>query len=184
LVACTEPELDLDFQFGDAEVTMKVGDTYTLEYTLTEGFELEFSLSEEGIISISNNTVTALAVGEVTVTATVKGTEISDTIKVIVEEQDEEEPVNVPVTSVTVTGTSAIKVGETTQLIAAVLPLDATNKTVTWSSSNQTIATVSNSGLVTALKVGTVTITATADGKSGTLEVVISEHVVAVESIT
>ena len=51
--------------------------------------------------------------------------------------------------------------GENFQLIATVLPSNATNKTVTWSTSNSSVATVNSNGLVTAHAVGGATITAT-----------------------
>lgn len=61
--------------------------------------------------------------------------------------------------------TASIKVGETTKLTATVVPDNATNKTVTYKSSNEAIATVAPDGTVKALKEGTANITATtADG--------------------
>lgn len=57
-----------------------------------------------------------------------------------------------------------LKVGETKTVTAKVSPSNATNKTVTWSSSNNNIATVSN-GNITGKGTGTVTITASAGGK-------------------
>ncbi|NLK80817.1 MAG: T9SS type A sorting domain-containing protein [Bacteroidales bacterium] len=60
---------------------------------------------------------------------------------------------------------NSINVGQTLQLAAVVLPSSATDKTYTWSSSNEAIATVSASGLVTAVTEGNVSITArAADG--------------------
>lgn len=53
------------------------------------------------------------------------------------------------------------------QLTATVLPTDATDKTVIWSSSNNDIASVDNKGEVTAVGPGTATITATANDGSG-----------------
>ncbi|MTH16434.1 Ig-like domain-containing protein [Flavobacterium sp. LC2016-01] len=72
----------------------------------------------------------------------------------------------VPVTSVAVSPTSAsILVGNTTQLTATVSPTNATNKNVTWSSSNTSVATVNSSGLVSGVAAGSATITVTtADG--------------------
>ena len=56
--------------------------------------------------------------------------------------------------------------GATETLIATVSPANATNKSVTWSSSNTSVATVSSNGLVTAVSPGTTTITVrTEDGK-------------------
>ena len=69
------------------------------------------------------------------------------------------------VTSISVSG-SDITTGTATQLSATVLPSDATNKILSWTSSDSSIATVSSTGLVTALKNGTVTITATASDKN------------------
>ena len=56
--------------------------------------------------------------------------------------------------------------GETTQATAAVYPTDATNRSVTWSSSNPAVATVNQSGLVTAVAAGEAEIIATANDGS------------------
>ena len=78
------------------------------------------------------------------------------------------EVVEIDVTSVTLNKTTAsLKAGETVTLTATVNPSDATDKTVTWTTSDQTVATVSN-GVVTAKKVGTATITAMAGSKTAT----------------
>lgn len=73
----------------------------------------------------------------------------------------------IPAESITVYPESkTIGVGEKVYLSATVCPCDTTNKTVTWRSSNENVATVGTyTGLVTAIQAGTVTITATiADG--------------------
>ena len=65
-------------------------------------------------------------------------------------------------TSVTLSpSTASIEVGSTVQLTETVMPSDATDKSVSWSSSNTSVATVSNSGLVTGVSAGSATITAT-----------------------
>lgn len=68
----------------------------------------------------------------------------------------------VPVTGVTVSqALDTMMIGDTTQLIATITPVDATNRTVNWSSSDTTIVTVSSTGLVTAVSPGTANITVT-----------------------
>jgi uncharacterized protein YjdB len=72
----------------------------------------------------------------------------------------------IAVTGVSVTPTNAsVAVGSTTALSATVLPANATNQSVTWSTSNVSVATVSANGVVTGVAAGSTTITArTADG--------------------
>ena len=83
------------------------------------------------------------------------------------------EPAQVSVTSVSLNKTTAaLKVGETVTLTATVSPSDATDKTVTWSTSDANIATVKD-GVVTAVKGGSATITAKAGDKSATCEVTV-----------
>lgn len=69
------------------------------------------------------------------------------------------------VSSISLSG-SDINSGNTTQLKATILPANATSKTLSWTSSDTNVATVSSTGLVTALKNGTVIITATATDKN------------------
>lgn len=77
--------------------------------------------------------------------------------------------VNVAVTGVSVNPTtSSITVNGTSQLTANVLPTNATNKNVTWTSSNATIATVSSTGLVTGKTAGNASITVTTQDQGKT----------------
>lgn len=80
------------------------------------------------------------------------------------------------VTSVTLNKyTLNLEVGKTGKLSATVLPTTATHKSVTWSSNNEAVATVSANGTVTAHKAGTAVITArTANGKSASCTVTVT----------
>ena len=69
--------------------------------------------------------------------------------------------------------TAELEVGETLGLTVAVLPEEATDKTVTWSSDNESVATVSEDGLVTALAEGKAVITATVGDKSASCAVTV-----------
>lgn len=78
-------------------------------------------------------------------------------------------------TKLTLTGSSTISVGEASEFTVGFEPTNTTYKTVTWSSSNDAIATVSNNGIVTGVKEGTVTITVT--GYNGTSNITASKEV-------
>lgn len=79
----------------------------------------------------------------------------------------------VAVTSITLSSkTLNLEEGQTGTLTATVKPDNATNKTVTWTTSNDKVATVAN-GVVTAVGKGTATITAAADGKTATCTVTV-----------
>lgn len=82
----------------------------------------------------------------------------------------------VAVTSITLSPkTLNLEVGQTGTLTATVKPGNATNKTVTWTTSDAKVATVDNNGVVTAVGKGTATITAAADGKTATCTVTVKE---------
>ncbi len=82
---------------------------------------------------------------------------------------------SVPVTSVALNPTTAsISVGGNTQLTATLSPSNATNKNVTWSSSNTAVATVNASGLVSGVAAGSATITVTTSDGAKTATSVIT----------
>ncbi len=77
-------------------------------------------------------------------------------------DDDDEKPADIAVTGVTLDKpTLSLAVGETAELVATVAPSDATNKNVKWESSTPAVATVSNTGKVTAVAEGTATVTVT-----------------------
>ena len=94
---------------------------------------------------------------------------------------EEGEILTTPVTGISLDKeTITITEGETETLTATITPSNATDKTVTWTTNNSAVATVDN-GVVTAVKAGTATITATAGGCSASCVVTVE---VAVHSIT
>lgn len=105
--------------------------------------------------------VTALSVGTAIITATTNdGTDLTATCQVTV--------IPKRVKSITINeGQVSIERTKTTQLTVTILPEDAGDKSVTWSSDNDDIATVDDKGLVTAVATGTTTITATTNDGSG-----------------
>lgn len=111
----------------------------------------------------------------------IRNTSISDHLSLTVEDTS-----GLKVESVTLSQTETrIEEEKSTQLTAEVKPATAINKKVTWTSSDETVATVYNNGVVTALKAGQTTITATTEdgGKTATCVVTVFEKIINSESI-
>ncbi len=124
-----------------------------------------WSSSNTSVATVSNSgLVTAVAAGSATITVTTVSGSKTATCDVTVV------PAVVVPTSVSVSGCpgSNLEIGATANLDETVLPSNATDKSVTWSSSNNSVATVSNTGLVTAVAAGSATITVTTNSGSKT----------------
>ena len=172
LAACTTPNDPVDVAsvvlFPPSD-SIRIGETRQLEVQVfdaagnrLQGRRIGYRSNEPGIATFdTNGVVRGVAVGTVLVTATVAGKEGSSTIRVIA-----------PVNRVAVAPlTGDIPLGSSRQLAANVLDAAGNaipGRPVTWSSSNSAIATVSVTGLVSAVALGRVTITAAAEGKTGT----------------
>ncbi|RUA31175.1 MAG: hypothetical protein DSY76_01690, partial [Bacteroidetes bacterium] len=125
--------------------------------------------------------LTATGDGTVTVTATANdGSNVTGSTVITISNQNS----NVPVTSITVQGQGGVSTittaGGTLQMVATVLPTNATDNSVTWSVANVTgSATIDANGLLTAVGDGIVTVIAVAnDGTSvtGSTDVTISNQ--------
>lgn len=80
---------------------------------------------------------------------------------------------------------ATLEKGKTLNLTATIEPTDATNKNITWSSSDSNIATIDSTGKVSAILEGTVTLTAKSDnGKEDSIELKIEKPIIKVQSIT
>ena len=153
-------------------VTLTAGETVRLTATVSPDNATDKTItwtsSNTSFATVKNGEVTAVAVGSATVTAKCGKVKAECTITVKA----------IDVISVTLNKSSVtLSAGETVQLSVTVSPDNATNKTVTWNSSNTNVATVSN-GNVTALAAGSATITAIADnGLSSTCRIAVVEAV-------
>lgn len=85
---------------------------------------------------------------------------------------DDDETVAVEKVEITST-VKEVEEGKTITLTAKVSPENATDKTVTWASDNNEVATVKDDGVVTGVKAGEATITASAGGKTATVKVTV-----------
>ena len=137
--------------------TLKVGDTENIVVNFASNVDdrtLYYYSNNKSVATVSETgVITAKGIGTATITVkTINGK--TATMKVTVEKKEK------PITSINVNFTrKTIKIGEKIQIIASVSPSDTTdNKTLTYSSSDPAIATVSSSGLVTGKGIGTATI--------------------------
>jgi uncharacterized protein YjdB len=143
------------------------------------GRTVVWTSSNQTVAMVSaSGVVTAVGVGTTSITATSEGQSGSAFIVV--------SAAAAPVATVTVLLNPVLKLGETTQ--ASTLLTDAagnvlSGRSVTWSTSNPSIATVSQSGLVTTVGVGNAVISATSEGKAGSSTVFVSSGPLPVASV-
>ncbi len=155
------------------DIALEVGETAELSADIIPGNaniqDVSWESSDETVATVVNGVVTALKEGDAIITVTTVDGEFTDTCVVTVSKVD--------VTGVSITPAIVeMKAGSTTTLIANVLPDNATNKVVTWTSSNPDVAEIDEeTGVVTAKTSGYATITVTtADGnKTATSEVIV-----------
>ena len=144
-----------------AELTLEKGSTGTLKATVepqnATNNTVTWSSSNPEFATVANGTVTAVSAGTATITVTTADGNHKATCTVTVI------PKTVQVSGIQVQGSASVYVGGSTKLTATVTPTNATNQKVTWSSNNESVATVGTDGTVTAVSAGTATITVTTE---------------------
>ena len=154
------PTLAETITLNQTAVSLKATETAELSVNIlpatTTNKAVTWKSQNEAVATVdTNGVVTAIAVGETTITVTTAdGSNLSATCKVTV--------VPTPAASITLNTTAVtLKATETATLTTTILPATTTNKAVTWKSDNEAIATVDANGVVTAIAVGEANITAT-----------------------
>src|SRR6266550_4647296 len=159
-----------------APASVQVGQTLQLTASpkdsagrILAGRTVTWASGNPSIATVSpSGQVTGAAPGTAPITATSEGKSGTATLTVT----------TVPVAAVSMSpATATIRVGQTMQLTAT--PKDSAGstlagRTVTWASSNTSVASVSGSGLVTSVVAGTATLTATSEGKDGSAVVTVT----------
>ena len=179
-----------DIVLNHTEKTLMVGDMDTLRATISpDGCEgtLIWKESKDGTLTVSNGgIVTAVKEGTGKVRVMLEGVDgIRAVCEYTIKPKGEVEPgPKVPPTGLvdsmkvdgltTNTATATLKVGATQQLSATKAP-DYSKAPITWVSSDASVATVSATGLVKALKAGTVNITAQAGDQFATVKVTVNK---------
>lgn len=156
VVACDSGEVSL----SKASLSLEVGETEQLEYTVSDdGLQLVWESSDDSVVEVSQaGLVKALKEGEAIVTVTIKNSNISSSIEITVTPKSEPPVVN-PTSVVIIAEVTDGKVGDSWTFVAKVSPL-AAKQTVTWETSNPGVATVSETGVVDLVGIGSAFITA------------------------
>lgn len=179
---CTNDEQQTaitDLKIDKSSVELRIDETsqllaiFTPSDVAVDGL-VSWSSSDDNVATVSGEgLVTAIALGDAVITASYGG--FSDECKVSV--------VDIAVESVQLNKIELTLVkGEKETLVATVSPEEADNAKVTWSSSDESVATVSSEGEVTAVYPGNAVISATAGGITATCDVVVLPS--EVESVT
>lgn len=175
LLRGTDPTAVMSVSLNKPTLTLETGRTETLIATVlpttAKNKNVTWSSDKTAIATVdSKGMVKGVSPGVATIKAkTVDGGyEATCTVTVVNS--------TVAVTSVTVSpSTLTLNEGATSTLTATVSPSNATDKTVAWSSTNGNVATVDQTGKVTAVKEGSATIVASCGGKSGSCTVTVNK---------
>ena len=144
-----------------SSLRLSIGDTYSFKTSVlpenATNKELIWSTSDESVVSVDNGTITALKEGKAAISVKSKdGYKSSSAVITVVKKA----PI-IHVNSVSLNETSLdLLTGDRATLTVTVLPSNASDKTISWSSSNENVATVKN-GKVTAISAGQATISVT-----------------------
>ncbi|MDL2223488.1 Ig-like domain-containing protein [Bacteroidales bacterium OttesenSCG-928-M11] len=149
--------------------------TFTITPTNTTNQNVSWSSSNTKVASVEKGLVTALSVGTSIITVTTEDGNKTASCTITVN------PISV--ISIDLNKTTAnLLIGNTEQLTYSINPTDATNQNVSWSSSNTNVASVQD-GLITALTVGTTTVTVTTEDGNKTASCIVTVDPITVSTI-
>lgn len=168
-VTVSNPITSISFTETEYNVIKNQSLTLTPVLTPTDADQatLNWVSSDPSVASVNHGVVSPLKEGTTTITASFGNISASTTVKVK----------EIHIDSITIdSSVSEVLKGKTIALSASISPTNTTDDaTITWSSDDDTIATVDGNGVVSGLKEGTVTITAQAGSKTDTVSITVKE---------
>ncbi|OAB30164.1 hypothetical protein PMSD_20440 [Paenibacillus macquariensis subsp. defensor] len=176
------PVLVTGITLDQTKVDLKIGETAQLTATIAPADaankDVTWATNDETFVQVSDTgMITAIAEGTAQITVTTVDGAFKATANVNVTAADTGGGNPVLVTGITLDQTKVdLKVGETAQLTASITPVDAANKDVTWATNDETVAQVSDTGMITPIAAGTAVITVTTvdGGFTATAEVTVT----------
>ena len=176
--------VEMDFtgiSLSHTNLVLTEGNSFTLAAIITPSDSTDnpvitWTTSNSAVATVENGVVTAVAPGTTTITA--RAGNYSANCEIIVEAR------YIAVTDISLNHTNlTLAKGESLTLTATITPSDATDNTVTWTTSNSTVAIVEN-GVVTALAPGNATITARAGNYSANCEITVKKIITAISQLS
>lgn len=154
LCSCFEKEVK-SIELSETDVTMTVGDSLGITAKIlpedAKTKSLDWTSSDNKIVTVSDGTLKAKSAGTAVVTAKAEN-DIKATCNVTVTDKE--------VTSITLSSANvSVKEGKKIQLLAKTQPSDAPSGVLEWSSSDEKVAIVNSEGFVTGVKSGIASIT-------------------------
>lgn len=154
LCSCFEKEVK-SIELSETDVTMTVGDSLGITAKIlpedAKTKSLDWTSSDNKIVTVSDSTLKAKSAGTAVVTARAEN-DIKATCNVTVTDKE--------VTSITLSSANvSVKEGKKIQLLAKTQPSDAPSGVLEWSSSDEKVAIVNSEGFVTGVKSGIASIT-------------------------
>ncbi len=151
------------------EKTVIAYEILPLNTTDKNNLVIEWTTDKPAIATVTNGEVTGIAVGTAEITAKIKNTDVTGKFNITVKA--------ISVSSISLDQQSgSLNIGSEKTIRATILPANATNKNINWSSSDSNVATVSAAGIIQAKNTGTANITATTEdgNKTATFKVTVT----------
>jgi uncharacterized protein (TIGR02145 family) len=169
--ACKKDINVAGIELDNKTLWLVVGGTATLKATVKPDNATDKAIvwvsSNDAVASVENGIVTAVSDGKATIIAKAGNQIATCEVTVIVEVQS----INFEFKNL------LLAVGEEYDLIAKIMPENATDKTIIWSSSNNLTATVSSSGKISAINEGTAKITAQAGNRTAECDIIVRDGI-------
>ena len=178
-------------ELEEKEITLNIGDEKELTAKITPdnatNKKVTWISNNDTVVKVdTNGKITGLSVGRAIITVKTDDSNRTDTCIVRVVDQNNVSSNNVDAIGVSLSKSSlSMLKGDSYHLVATIKPVDATNKSVIWSSSNENIVTVDNNGKIMAKETGKATITVkTKDGgKTATCQITVFAEAIPVTGV-
>lgn len=158
--SCNVTVTPTEITLSNTSITLEHGETFTLKGTTSNRSKIKWNSSKKSIATVTENgTITALKPGDTVITAKADSTTVTCKVKV------KKPTLRISQTAVSLYRTEQVKLFATA----------SSGLTPTWKSSKKSVATVSERGMVTAVKHGLAKITATLDGVTVTCYITVKQ---------